>query len=627
MKDRQLAYEFIKNHHGQIVTLTGGRTVTVSSVEEYENFVRKTYAGNRGKMKNLLLEDIPDEFINRQLNDSRYISRYIMSLLSNIVREEVAPGMYEEETNSRNLIACNGSITTRLKKDWGLNDVWNSIILPRFVRMNEICGTDKFTCTNSEGHIVPDMPGDLLKGFSKKRIDHRHHAMDAIVIACATRSHVHLLNNEAAKSANAKMRYQLSRKLRRYEKIIRDGKEQEVAKEFLKPWPTFTQDVKAVLESIVVSFKQNLRVINKATNSYLSYHDESGVLRVDKSGFSVKALTQQKSNNDWWAIRKPLHKDTVFAKVALCKIKSVRLGVALQDVDCIADKELKKAIKRLLGLGYDEKRIKKFFVEGENKDIWADFNPNKVMVYYFTDDTFAVRKSLDDSFDEKKIREQVTDTGIQKILLKHLEENGNDPKIAFSPDGIERMNANLTRLNNGRKHKPIYKIRWYESASKFAVGKIGNKTEKYVEAAKGTNLYFAVYSSKEGMRSFDTIPLNEVIERLKNRLSPVPEINRNGDRLLFYLSPNDLVYLSGEEDIESGITKVMKDSIYKVVSFTNSRLYCLPYSVSKVIVDKVEYTQLNKLEFTIEKQSCIPIKVDRLGNIVYIGTEFLPKRD
>lgn len=632
LKDRQLAYEFIKNHHGQIVTLTGGRTVTVSSVEEYENFVRKTYAGNRGKMKNLLLEDIPDEFINRQLNDSRYISRYIMSLLSNIVRDEVAPGMYEEETNSRNLIACNGSITTRLKKDWGLNDVWNSIILPRFVRMNEICGTDKFTCTNSEGHIVPDMPGDLLKGFSKKRIDHRHHAMDAIVIACATRSHVHLLNNEAAKSANAKMRYQLSRKLRRYEKIIRDGKEQEVAKEFLKPWPTFTQDVKAVLESIVVSFKQNLRVINKATNSYLSYHDESGVLRVDKSGFSVKGLTQQKSNNDWWAIRKPLHKDTVFAKVALRKIKSVRLGVALQDVDCIADKELKKEIKRLLGLGYDEKRIKKFFVEGENKDIWADFNPNKVMVYYFTDDTFAVRKSLDDSFDEKKIREQVTDTGIQKILLKHLEENGNDPKIAFSPDGIERMNANLTRLNNGRKHKPIYKIRWYESASKFAVGKIGNKTEKYVEAAKGTNLYFAVYSSKEGMRSFDTIPLNEVIERLKNRLSPVPEINRNGDRLLFYLSPNDFVYLPTAGEIaEESIGSVISERIYKTVSSSGSQCFFVNSRVSTSIVNKVEFSPLNKMERAITgemiKEICVPLKVDRLGNIIYIGTEFLPKRD
>ena len=627
LKDRLLGKEFINKHHGEIVTCSGGRTVTIQSVEGYEDFVKKHYSGNRDKLRNLLLEDIPDGFIERQINDTRYISKYIMGLLSNIVREEVAPGIYEEEATSKNLIACNGSITTRLKKDWGLNDVWNSIILPRFCRLNEICKTDRFTSANAQGHMIPDMPDELLIGFSKKRIDHRHHAMDAIVIACATRSHIHLLNNEAAKSTNKAIRHQLSHKLRRYEKIVINGQERLVAKEFLKPWDTFTQDVHKILKEIIVSFKQNLRVINKASNKYLSYYNEDGNLRLDKSGYPVKGMTTQKSNENWWAVRKPLHKDTVFGKVHLRKAKEVRLSVALTCVDCIVDKDLKKEIKRLLSLGYDEKRIKKFFTEGENKDIWAEFNPNKIKIYYFTDDTFATRKPIDESFDEKKINTAITDTGIQKILLKHLEANDGDPKIAFSPDGIERMNANLTILNEGKKHQPIYKVRIYEAASKFAVGTSGNKADKYVEAAKGTNLYFAVYANEEGIRSFATIALNEVIERLKQGLSPVPETNENNAKLLFWLSPNDLVYVPSEEEMVEDNLKVtiVSDRIFKIVSFTNKRLYGIPYNVSKVIVDKVEYTQLNKIEFISEKAICIPIKVDRLGNITYIGTEFLPK--
>lgn len=633
LKDRQLGLEFIKNHHGQIVTLTGGRKVSILSVEAYENQVRQTYAGNRSKMKNLLLEDIPDGFIERQLNDSRYISRYVMALLSNIVREEVAPGVYEDGLNSRNLVACNGCITTRLKQDWGLNDVWNSLILPRFVRLNDICKTNKYTCINSEGHMVPTVPEEQKKGFNRKRIDHRHHAMDAIVIACATRSHVHLLNNEAAKSENVKIRHQLSRKLRRYEKVLINGEEREVAREFLKPWPTFTQDVKTALESIVVSFKQNLRVINKATNRYLTYYDENGKLRLDKSGKPAKGVSVQKSNADWWAIRKPLHKDTVFAKVALRKVKEVRLGVALQNPETIVDKDLRKEIKRLIDLGYDEKRVKKFFAEGDNKDIWAEFNPNKIRVYYHTDDTFAVRKSLDESFDEKKIREQVTDTGIQKILLKHLGENNNDPQIAFSPDGVDRMNADLTRLNDGKKHKPIYKVRWYESASKFAVGTAGNKKDKYVEAAKGTNLYFAVYLNDDKKRCFETIPLNIVIDRLKQGLSPVPEVNVKGNRLLFYLSPNDLVYLPTEEEIKRGCVSLIshENRIYKMVSAGDYMCFFVSASVAKPIVNKVEFSSQNKMERAVAgemiKEICIPIKVDRLGKIVYIGTDFLPQRD
>lgn len=629
LKDRLLGKEFINRHHGEIVTCSGGRTVTIQSVEGYEEFVKKHYSGNRAKLRNLLLEDIPDGFIERQMNDTRYISRYIMGLLSNIVREEIAPGVFEEESTSKNLIACNGSITTRLKKDWGLNDVWNNIILPRFIRLNEICKTDRFTCTNAEGHVIPDMPDELLKGFSKKRIDHRHHAMDAIVIACATRSHVHLLNNEAAKSSNKTIRHQLSHKLRRYEKIIINGEERLVAKEFLKPWETFTQDVQKILKEIIVSFKQNLRVINKASNKYMSYFDEDGNLRLDKSGNPIKGVTTQKANASWWAIRKPLHKDTVFGKVRLRKIKEGRLSVALTCVDMIVDKELKKEIKRLLNMGYDEKRIKKFFTEGENKEIWAEFNPNKIKVYYFTDDTFATRKALDDSFDEKKIKTAVTDTGIQKILLKHLEENDGNPKIAFSPDGIERMNANLVSLNGGKKHQPIYKIRVYEAASKFPVGTSGNKTDKFVEAAKGTNLYFGVYADENGTRSFVTIALNEVIERLKQGLSPVPETNENNAKLLFWLSPNDLVYVPGEEEIKKGIISCNVERIYKMISCTGNELHCIPSFISTPVLQTTELGSNNKAQRAwngeMIKEICIPIKVDRLGNIIYIGTEFLPR--
>ena len=51
-------------------------------------------------------------------------------------------------------------------------------------------------------------------------------------------------------------------------------------------------------------------------------------------------------------------------------------------------------------------------------------NLAKIPVYYFTDESsellVAVRKNLDTGFTEKKIRESVTDTGIQKILLNHL---------------------------------------------------------------------------------------------------------------------------------------------------------------------------------------------------------------
>lgn len=609
LKSSMLGHEFISKHAEEIITI-GVKQVKIFSVQAYEDFIKEHYSGN--KMKKLLMDEIPDQFIERQMNDSRYISREIQRLLSNIVREDD-----EKEATSKNLIPCTGGITDRLKKEWGVNDVWNRIILPRFQRLNEITGNPVFTTTNTSGEEIPSMPLELQKGFNKKRIDHRHHAMDAIVIACATRDHVNLLNNEAALSKNNSNRHALSRKLRRYETITitRNGqlKEIEVAKEFFKPWDSFTQDVHTTLDNIIVSFKQNLRVINKTVNHYQHYNDEG------------KKVTFKQEKGDSWAIRKSMHKDTVFAEVNLRKIKEVSLKAALENPSRIVKQDLKKQVKILLAQGYDAKKITKYLED--NKDIWNDINPKKIHVYYFTKETndryFARRKAIDTSFDRKKIEESITDTGIQKIMLRHLEQNDNNPEKAFSPDGIDEMNANIQMLNNGKKHQPISKVRVYEKADKFAIGQTGNKCKKYVEAAKGTNLFFAVYANTEGKRSFATIPLNVVIDRQKQGLSSVPNTNENGDALLFVLSPNDLVYVPTKEEINSRvINKLEKERIYKTVSCTGTECHYIPYSSAKPIVNKVEFSPMNKIGRSLSgemiKDICIPIRTNRLGNIISI---------
>ena len=629
LKSNLLGYEFIDKHHGEKVQVAGGKCVTVFAVEAYECFVKEHYKNNRAKMKKLLMEDIPEQFIARQLNDSRYISKLVKSLLSNIVREEG-----EQEETSKNVVVCTGSVTDRLKKDWGINDVWNKIVLPRFRRLNELTGRDCFTSVNTSGNEIPAMPLELQKGFSKKRIDHRHHAMDAIVIACAGRNIVNYLNNESA-SKNAKIsRYDLQRLLCDKQKTDGEGNYRWLVK---KPWDTFTQDVSAALQDIIVSFKQNLRVINKTTNHYQRYVD------------GKKAMVPQ-TKGDSWAIRKPMHKETVFGEVNLRNTKDVSLKEALKKPEAVVDKDLKKKLKELLVLNRDEKQVKQYFEE--NKDIWQDVDLKKIKVYYFSKDTkdrlFAVRKPLDKDFDKKKI-DSVTDTGIQKILLRHLEANGNDAGRAFSPEGIEAMNKNIIELNGGKRHQPIYKVRVYEKADKFAVGQTGNKPAKFVEAAKGTNLFFAIYETEQQdkrtgeiikKRSYATIPLNVVIDRQKRGLPSAPE-DENGNSPKFVLSPNDLVYVPTKEEQESGNIRYPMDGtrIYKLVDSSGVTANFVPQSSANVIfslskelaknfckkedVIQNEYglgspQAKNQKAMTDEmiKEICIPIQVDRLGNII-----------
>ena len=613
LKDRQLGYEFIKNHKGEKVQLSQGKTVEILSVEAYEKFVKEHYSNNRAKMKKLLMEDIPDGFIERQLNDSRYISKLVKGLLSNIVREKLPNGEYEQEAVSKNLISCNGSITDRLKKDWGMNDVWNAIVLPRFKRLNELTGKNYFTT--------------IQKGFNKKRIDHRHHAMDAIIIACATRDHVNLLNNEAAHSQkhDKSYRYDLQSKLRRKD-------ENGHYKDFLKPWDSFTTDAKQTLENIVVSFKQNLRVINKATNFYQHYNADG------------KKVFVKQEKGDSWAIRKSMHKDTGWGEVNLRFKKCVSLNEALKKPQRIVNKDFRQKVQGLLAQGRDAKYIKKY-VE-ENKDVWSDIDIKKIEVYYFTKETkdryFATRfmsdlvgymSGIKESNKAIDKIESITDTGIQKILKAHLQAKDNNAELAFSADGIDEMNRNIVELNGGKPHKPIYKVRRYESGNKYSIGQSGCKAKKFVEADKGTNLFFAIFENVEHKRSYLTIPLNVMIDcqkqygsQWRNRIEDYlkeKDLVSKDVKFLFILSPNDLVYLPTEVDLKNGINVIDRKRIYKIVSSTGSRLYAIPYYIAKCIIDKIEFTQLNKVEFTDSKESikdaCVPVKVNRLGNIIEIN--------
>jgi CRISPR-associated endonuclease Csn1 len=554
LKDNQLGLEFVKNHHGQKISTNSGE-VEIFSEDAYTSFVKKHYEKNRSKKSKLLLEEIPDKMIERQMNDTRYISKYISSILSNIVREEKD----DDGINSKNIVPGNGKITSQLKQDWGLNDVWNELILSRFERMNELTKTDSFTSKNTNNKIIPTVPLELSKGFQKKRIDHRHHAMDALIIACATRSHLNYLNNISAKVEDLKNeerkkkqiegRNQLKNKLCIKTKPDENGNYKWLLK---KPWETFTQDAQNELEKIVVSFKQNLRVINKATNTYEKF--ENG----------KKSEVKQEGLN--WAIRKSMHKDTVSGKIHLPRIKV----------------------------------------------------PNgKILT--------ATRKSIDTSFTVKTI-DSITDTGIQKILKNYLVSKGNNYELAFSPEGIEDLNKNISIYNDGKPHQPILKVRIFELGSKFQLGQKGNKKDKYVEAAKGTNLFFAIYQDQTGKRLFETIPLNEVIERQKQGLSSVPETNQKGNALLFHLSPNDLVYVPTEEE-SSNLSKINLSNpskehinrIYKMVSSSSTQCFFVKHEVATTIVNKLEFSTLNKMEKSIDeimiKDTCIKLKIDRLGNI------------
>ena len=94
-----------------------------------------------GKAKRFCAEAMPDDFANRQLNDTGYAARQAMAFLKRLWPDVGS-------TAPVNVQAVTGKVTAQLRRRWGLN------------------------------HILAD-------DGEKTRDDHRHHAIDALVVACA----------------------------------------------------------------------------------------------------------------------------------------------------------------------------------------------------------------------------------------------------------------------------------------------------------------------------------------------------------------------------------------------------------------------------------------------------------
>ncbi|WP_404403417.1 type II CRISPR RNA-guided endonuclease Cas9 [Pelagibacterium halotolerans] len=137
------------------------------------------------------------DFLARQLTDTQYLSRMAQEYLAALYPDEEPDqwGVFKRRNHVR---IVPGRLTEMLRRTWGLNSV-----LP--------------------GHNA------------KNRNDHRHHAIDAIVVGVTNSGMLNRISREAARGA--------------------DVGAEDALRRFEPPWENFREDVKAVVERIVVSHK------------------------------------------------------------------------------------------------------------------------------------------------------------------------------------------------------------------------------------------------------------------------------------------------------------------------------------------------------------------------------------
>ncbi|MFN4010743.1 MAG: type II CRISPR RNA-guided endonuclease Cas9 [Pannonibacter sp.] len=145
-------------------------------------------------------------FLARQLTDTQYLSRMALEYLACLFPAEEADEA--GELKRRNHIRVSpGRLTEMLRRNWGLNSI-----------------------------LADSMLGETAQ--EKNRKDHRHHAIDAIVVGVTGRSLLNRISNAAGRLEAQQL-----------ETLVKEAAATN------KPWEGFREDVATAVRGIIVSHK------------------------------------------------------------------------------------------------------------------------------------------------------------------------------------------------------------------------------------------------------------------------------------------------------------------------------------------------------------------------------------
>ena len=570
------------------------------SPEEFVESVGNRFYGKKRKF--LLATKMPEDPIERQKKETQFIAIRVREELAKIV-------------GSENVKTSTGGVTHYLRNHWGLTDAFKEILEPRFEQLysikaekeyenlkkeaeetdKELIDFESFRKSYINEHIFKKDNNSIIKGWSK-RYDHRHHAMDALTVALTDEKAVKRLNDlnkhlkdwiiikskEGILNIDPEADDILEQFFQEESEIRKNAmKEIERFRNISIPWKGFKKDAKKALQEIIVSHKPKDKLL-------LQYE------KVKRNGKEI--------NERVIKIRGPLHEETIYG----------------------------------LSSGLESKRMN---------------------LSSFSASTMSISAT-------KTNIEKICNDYLRETIADHFYNTHNSNKSdAFGAEGIMGLNKRLrekTRIKNGKEepapHPPINSIKIYRKKAKgggkdkISLQKIerSKSFNPNVYVVSGENYLLAVLE-KDDTRIYDNISLIDAVELIKNEFNNSTQKSsfskekvlkeyfelKNNATFLFSLTKNDLVYVPNlyEEipDCEENAewknywkdTKARSSNIYCYIKITtHPQHWFIKHTVADIIEKKLEFTTQNAVE-SIEgrniKSVCLPIKLDRLGNIIEVN--------
>lgn len=423
-----------------------------------------------------------ENFIDRQLRDTQYISRKAREILQKVCN---------------NVTTTEGGVTAKLRNLWGWDDVLMNLQMPKYKELGQTV-TKEWT---SE-HGKRKHQKEEIENWTK-RDDHRHHAIDALVVACTKQGFIQRINTLNSSETKDLMQ----REIKKAKKLLGENYNEK----------EFEQD-----NELVKNHKERLSQLDdylrlqkpiKFDTKYVEKEADK-ILVSFKAGKKVATVTKFKATgkNKITGVIVPrgaLHEQSVYGKIKVIE-KDKPLKYLFENSEKIVDNKIKNLVETRLSENKNNSKIalsslKKnpIYLNEERSEILdkaACYNDATVLKYKLQS---LKASQADDIVDEK----------VKFLVKERLTQFNNKEKEAFKD----------TLWFNKEKQIPIKTVRLFArpDANNLQAIKKDENGKEIGFVVMGNNHHIAIYEDKDNKLIQHSSTFWHAVERKKYRIPTV----------------------------------------------------------------------------------------------------------
>ena len=597
-KDNRTAWEYMSQQDSKI---------GISTLNDYLEHINKNFFGQ--KKKNLLAEKIPSNPVNRQLKETQYISVAIKDELAKIV-------------GSENVKTTTGGVTDYLRSHWGLRKLFMELTEPRFRQM-ELWNSDengkpkeswitKYFDKENNKHIYE------IKSWSK-RYDHRHHAIDALVVALSNERFIKRLND---------LNQYFQDELAKYKDSIPQGEEDSLEEAFFKLTKENRTKIMTEIESsrkfnapmnnLVPEVKRNLEamIVSQKPKDKLAIREIGG-----KKQLKIRAALHQETYYG-----KTNNRDTKTVSISELKVKDIS-----QIIDCVLKNEIESHRKK-----YDTMK-EAFSGEGLiafNESRFQTKNELKLKPPVYKVKIWYSRKDSEDSvlqrlYDNNPNKSVITgDNSMFVVMEKKNGERIFDIATLFDSVALAKAEIKNGNYDLERIKRNICEAKRVE----FKKGKFVSQADKVLFYLQQNDLVYMPSSSEDEVLGFNGEELKEWLLDLNNKKAfakRIYKVVKFSGKDCYFIPNNYAKEISVPKDISDKEMEYLKKkypdkkipkqelNYAEFSSFGNCVKFVPDINFVKNILDKRNPKSMKIQDF------CVKIKTDWLGNIIEFNNKQL----